>query len=154
MIVSRLSRWPNLGGTTPFRELDRMRQEMDRLTEGLSRGVAGLSTAGVFPLINLTEDADRFYLRAELPGIQPDDLEISATANSIAVSGERRIAEENEGARYHRREREAGKFNRVVNMPDPVDSDKIEAECRNGVLTVTIPKSEKSKPRQISIKAS
>jgi len=154
MIVSRLSRWPNLGWTTPFRELDRMRQEMDRLTEGLSRGAAGMSTAGVFPLINLTEDADRFYLRAELPGIQPDDLEISATANSIAVSGERRIAEENEGARYHRREREAGKFNRVVNMPDPVDSDKIEAECRNGVLTVTIPKSEKSKPRQISIKAS
>ena len=154
MIVSRLSRWPNLGWTTPFRELDRMRQEMDRLTEGLSRGVAGLSTAGVFPLINLTEDADRFYLRAELPGIQPDDLEISATANSIAISGERRIAQENEGARYHRREREAGKFNRVVNIPDPVDSDKIEAECRNGVLTVTIPKSEKSKPRQISIKAS
>ena len=154
MIVSRLSRWPNLGWTTPFRELDKMRQEMDRLTEGLSRGVAGMSTAGVFPLINLTEDADRFYLRAELPGIQPDDLDISATANSIAVSGERRIAEENGGARYHRREREAGKFNRVVNMPDPVDSDKIEAECRNGVLTVTIPKSEKSKPRQISIKAS
>ncbi len=154
MIVSRLRRWPNLGGTTPFRELDRMRQEMDRLTEGLSRGAAGASTAGVFPLINLTEDADRFYLRAELPGIRPDDLEISATANSIAVSGERRIAEENEGARYHRREREAGKFNRVVNMPDPVDPDKIEAECRNGVLTVTIPKSEKSKPRQISIKAS
>lgn len=154
MIVSRLSRWPNLGWTTPFRELDRMRQEVDRLTEGLSRGVGGPGTAGVFPLINLTEDTNHFYLRAELPGIQPDDLEISATANSISISGERRIAEESEGTRYHRREREAGKFNRVVNMPDQVNSDKIEAECRNGVLTVTIPKSEKSKPRQISIKAS
>jgi HSP20 family protein len=127
---------------------------MDRLTEGLSGGLPRLSTAGVFPLINLTEDADRFYLRAELPGIKPDDLEISATANSIALSGERRIVPENEGARYHRREREAGKFNRVINLPDQVDSDKIEAECRNGVLTVAIPKSQKSKPRQISIKAS
>jgi HSP20 family protein len=127
---------------------------MDRLSEGLSRGVAGLRTAGVFPLINLTEDADRFYLRAELPGIKPEDLDISATANSIAISGERKIPEESNGARYHRREREAGKFSRVINMPDQVDSDKIEAECRNGVLTVTIPKSEKSKPRQISIKAS
>ncbi len=154
MIVSRLHQWPSWDWRSPFQELDRMRREVDRLAEGLSRGGLQAGIAGVFPLINLTEDADHFYVRAELPGIQPDDLDISATGNSLTISGERKIPAEGEGARYHRREREAGRFSRVLNLPDQVDSDKIEAECRNGVLTLTIPKSEKSKPRQISVKAS
>ncbi len=154
MIVRRLSNWPSWEWRSPFRELDRIRQEMDRLTEGLPRGGLEPGIAGVFPLINLTEDANHFYIRAELPGVQPDDLDISATSNSLTVSGERRIPAENDGARYHRREREAGRFSRVLNLPDQVDSDQIDATCRNGVLTITVPKSEKSKPRQISVKAS
>jgi HSP20 family protein len=155
MIISRLSNWPSREWWSPFGELERMRQEMDRLTQGmLFRGVQRPRLAGVFPLANLTEDKDNFFLRAELPGVQPDNLDISATSNSVTISGERKILDENGGTKYHRREREGGRFSRVVSLPDQVDPEKIHASCSNGVLTITIPKAEKSKPRQISVKAS
>jgi HSP20 family protein len=155
MIISRLGNWPSMEWRSPFGELERMRQEMDRLTQGmLLRGIQRPRLAGVFPLINLTEDKDNFFLRAELPGIEPDKLDISATSNSVTISGERRIQDQSEGTRYHRREREGGRFSRVVSLPDQVDAEKIEANCNDGVIEITIPKAEKSKPRQISIKAS
>lgn len=155
MIISRLADWPSRQWWSPFGELERMRQEMDRLTQGmLYRGIQRPRVAGVFPLVNITEDKDSFFLRAELPGVQPDNLDISATSNTVTISGERRITDESDGNKYHRREREGGLFSRVVSLPDQVDAEKIEASCSNGVLTVTIPKAEKSKPRQISVKAS
>lgn len=155
MIISRLGNWPGSEWWGPFSELDRIRQEMDRLTQGMmNRGLQRPRSAGVFPLVNLTEDKDGFYLRAELPGVKPDSLDISATSNSITVSGSRQILEEGEGTRYHRREREGGRFSRVVTLPDHVVPEQIDANCSNGVLTITIPKAEKSKPRQISVKAS
>ncbi|MFO7785113.1 MAG: Hsp20/alpha crystallin family protein [Thermodesulfobacteriota bacterium] len=155
MIISRLGNWPGMDWWSPYGELERMKQDMDRLTQGmLLRGFQRPRLAGVFPLVNLTEDKDNFFLRAELPGILPENLDISATSNSITISGERRILDESDSTKYHRREREGGRFSRVVSLPDQVDPEKIDANCSNGVLTVTIPKAEKSKPRQISIKAS
>lgn len=154
MIINRLSQWPGWETRSPISELERMRREMERLTEGLNRGLFRERTAGVFPLVNLTEDPDRFYLRAELPGVKASDLDISVTGNSVTISGERKIPEEGEGVTYHRREREAGRFSRTVSIPDPVDTTKIEAECKNGVLTITLPRAEESKPRQIAVKSS
>ena len=137
----------------PFAELDRMRREMDMLSGNLSRtGPRHVFSAGVFPAINLTEDKDNYYIRAELPGLKADELDIQATGKSITISGERKIAAENNNARYHRREREAGRFSRIIELPGDIDSEKVEAGLSNGILTIKISKAEIAKPRQINIK--
>ncbi|MGD2270797.1 MAG: Hsp20/alpha crystallin family protein [Desulfobacterales bacterium] len=124
---------------------------MDRLLDDLSGPSGQRARAGVFPLINLSEDKDGFYVHAELPGVKSDDLEIQATANSISIAGERKIPGEVENARYHRREREAGKFSRMIGLPSNIDANKVEAKLVDGILTVIVPKAETAKPRQISV---
>jgi HSP20 family protein len=154
MIFRRLTGWPTWEWTSPFGELERMRKDMDRLTESISRGVWGEPGAGVFPLMNVTEDKDNYHIRAELPGIRAEELDISITADTLSISGERKIAAEDEKAQYHRREREAGRFSRIVTLPGQVNAGKAEARCADGVLTVVLPKAEEAKPRQITVKAS
>ena len=132
-------------------EVDRMRQTMDRWLGDRENAFPTLR-AGVFPLVNLTENKDSFFIRAELPGIEKEDLEILATANSVSISGERKIPAEEEGARYHRREREGGDFSRMITLGAEIQPDKVEAGLKNGVLTVTVPKAEIAKPKQIAIK--
>ena len=95
---------------------------------------------GVFPLINVTEDNDNYYTRAELPGIKAEDLNISVTKDSLTLSGERKMAAEDDTATYHRRERDVGTFNRIITLPGRIDTDKVEAQSRDGVLTVTLAK--------------
>ncbi|AOY60510.1 Hsp20/alpha crystallin family protein [Desulfococcus multivorans] len=153
MTARRLFDFPGLGWRNPFAELERMQREMDRLfgDQFFRSGWPGLH-AGVFPSVNVTEDQDHFYIRSELPGMAADDLDIQAAGNSVTISGERRIPAEGDNVRYHRREREAGKFSRIVTLPNGADMDKVSAGLTNGVLTVTIAKSEATKPRQISIK--
>jgi HSP20 family protein len=133
-------------------ELDRMKKQMTRLFGDITGGVVGRGTAGVFPLTNVTEGKDNFYVRAELPGVIAEDLNITITGDSLAIEGERKIAVEKKGAKYHRREREAGRFSRMIGLPGQVDTDKVEAKCADGILTVVLPKAESAKPRQISIK--
>ena len=152
LFLKRDSNWKNLNNWSPFDELNRMRRDMERLTEGITRGFARGSSAGVFPLMNLTEDNDAYYIRAELPGMKADEIELSVTGDSISISGERKIADEPAEAKYHRRERESGKFNRILNLPGPVDVEKVDASSVDGVLTIKLPKSEAAKPRQIAIK--
>ena len=154
MIVRRITGFPASEWTSPFDELERMRRDMDRLSEGLTRGIFREPTAGVFPLMNVTEDKDDYYVRAELPGLKADDLDISVTGDTLSISGERRIPAEDEKAQYHRREREAGKFSRIVSLPAQVDTGKVEARCNDGVLTVVLPKAEAAKPKQIAVKTS
>jgi HSP20 family protein len=131
-----------------------MRRQMDWLSSGLSKGLFGEPTAGVFPLMNVTEDKDKYYVRAELPGIKAEDLDISVTGDTLSISGERKPDAENEKAQFHRREREAGRFSRIVSLPAQVDTGKVEAHCTDGVLTVVLPKAEVAKPKQISVKTS
>ena len=137
---------------SPFHELERMRQDMDRLMQGYGGRLFRQSTAGGFPLVNLTGDKDGYFVRAELPGVKADALDISATGNTLSIGGERKIAQEDETVRYHRREREAGTFSRIISLPGEVDADKINAELKDGILTIHIPKAEKAKPKQISVK--
>jgi len=154
MLLKKLSGWPGLDWESPFEELERMRRQMDMLADRLTRGIFREPFAGVFPLMNVTEDRDNYYVRAELPGIKADELDISVTGDSLSISGERRIVAENENAKYHRKEREAGKFSRIVSLPAQVNTEKVEASCVNGVLTVVLPKAEAARPKQITIKAS
>lgn len=150
MIYRRLFNVPTWQFRSPFGELERMRHQMGRLFEE-ARAPYKEAQAGVFPLTNLSEDKENYYVRAELPGVNGDQLDIQVTGNNLAISGERKIAAEEEGARYHRREREAGTFSRMIGLPGEVDTDKIEANLENGILTIVISKAEIAKPKQISV---
>jgi HSP20 family protein len=140
--------FPGWGWRSPFAELERMSRVLDQLASGAGPGTLH---AGVFPSVNLTEDKDNYYIRAELPGLDAGDLDIQTAVNSLAISGERKIAVE-QGVKYHRREREAGKFSRVIHLPKAANMEKVEASLVNGVLSISVPKSEEAKPRQIAIK--
>ena len=151
MIYRRLYNVPSMGFRNAFDQLDRMRRQFDHLfgdDPGSRRGLLG---AGVFPPINMTEDTDKFYIRAELAGVKSEDIEMQATVKNLSITGERKIEAENEGVRYHRREREAGKFSRIITMPTEIDPDRIEARMSDGILTIRVPKAEAVKPRQITI---
>jgi HSP20 family protein len=154
MILRRLSNLPRWDWRDPFEELERMRRQMDRLFEGLSGRLLGEPSPGVFPLVNVTESSDNYYVRAELPGVKSSDIDISVTGSSLSISGERKILSEDEKANYHRREREAGRFSRMINLPGQIDTSKVEAHCADGVLSVVLPKSEAAKPKQITIRTS
>ena len=105
MIYRRFLNVPRWRVRSPFEELDRMRRQMNRLYDEVA-STSQPGQAGVFPLLNITEDKNGYHVRAELPGLSSDDLDIQVTHNNLTISGERKIAEE-EGARYHRRERSA-----------------------------------------------
>lgn len=151
MFYRRFFNVPTWGFDRPLREFDRLRRQMDAFYGALSGGTLPMPSAGVFPLTNVTEDGENYYVRAEMPGITSDELNIQVTAEGISISGERKIPTEGNNVKYHRREREAGKFSRLINLPKKVDVDKVEASMKNGILKVTIPKSEASKPRQIKV---
>jgi len=153
-MIRRITGWPGWGLRSPFDELESIRRQMDRLREGLSGGLSRAPSAGVFPLLNVTEDDDKYYVRAELPGVAAGDLDLSVTGSGVSISGERKILPPEEGARYHRREREGGKFSRVLDLPTQIDTSKVEARSADGILTVVLPKSEAVKPKQINVKGS
>jgi len=129
-----------------------MRRQMENLFDRFARRPSRLATSGVYPQINLTGDKDNYYLRAEIPGLKSDELDIQVTSNTITLAGERKIPIEDENARYHRREREAGTFSRGISLPGDVNPDKVEASLKDGMLTVIIPKAEATKPKQITVK--
>jgi HSP20 family protein len=153
MIYRRVFGLPTSRLRSPFEQLEGMRRQMDRWYEDLSTSPFQSDTAGVFPLINLTEDKDKYYLRAELPGVKSNELDIQATGNTISISGERKISAQAENVKYHRKEREAGKFSRAFSLPGDIDHDKVTADLKDGILTVTIPKAEVAKPKQIAVKS-
>ena len=148
MIYRRFFNVPTYRIRSPWDELNRMRQQLDRMFDDTPNQRV---SAGVFPLINLTEDKDHYYVRAELPGLKGDELDIQVTGKNLAISGERKIAAAEEGARYHRREREAGSFSRMIGLPGEVDAENVEASLENGILTIAISKAEIAKPKQISV---
>jgi HSP20 family protein len=149
MFTRGLWNLPSYGLRTHFEELDRMKRHLDQLFA--QSGKTRVKGAGVFPLVNLTENQEAYLLRAELPGVSAENLDIQTMGRNISISGERRI-ETDRSAKYHRREREAGRFSRAVALPGEIDRDKIEATLKNGILELKVPKSEAAKPRKIDIK--
>ena len=151
MIIKRMFDFPHYGWRSAFDDLERMRRDMDRLIGQTSGRAYWPIHAGVFPLVNVTEDKDHFYIRSEIPGMQSEEIDISATGKNLTISGERTIAPEGEDVKYHRREREDGKFSRVIALPNDVQVEKIEAVYADGILNITIPKAEAAKPKKITI---
>jgi HSP20 family protein len=128
-----------------------LRREMDRLFDGLWPG--DTPGPGVFPAMNVTQDNDRYYVRAELPGVRTNDLQIAVERNKLSVSGKREIVEEGDGVSYHRRERMGGSFSRSLTLPDDLNADAVDASYKDGVLTIVLPKAEAVKAREIRVKA-
>jgi len=153
MAARAFTSFPYWGFQTPLDQLSALQRRMDSLSDLLMKtpGRRTVASAGVFPLINLTEDKNAFYVRAELPGLTADSLNIQVVGRNLTITGERTIGSESKDARYHRREREAGAFSRAIGMPGDIDIDKVSASMTNGLLTVTLPKSEASKPKQIAV---
>jgi len=133
----------------PFDDFAQVRREMLRLLDSVTAD--GGPSAGVFPPINVTQDRDRYYVRAELPGVKADELAISALKNRLSISGQRQIPGEQGRVSYHRKERAEGAFNRSLTLPGEVDFERVEARYADGILTITLPKSEAAKPRQIPV---
>ncbi|MFH0726799.1 MAG: Hsp20/alpha crystallin family protein [Pseudomonadota bacterium] len=153
MIIRRMTDWPATGWRSSFSELDRLKRQMDLISGAFfGEREARPMPSGVFPAINLTENKDHYYMRAELPGMKSENIDIQVAGRNLSLSGERQIKSEGENARYHRREREAGKFSRIISLPDEINADKIDAHLLNGVLTVSIAKAEAVKPKQITVK--
>jgi HSP20 family protein len=137
----------------PFREMERLQRRMSRLFEETFGPGLAQWRPGVYPLVNISEDQDNVYVRAELPGIKAESLEITVHEGNLILRGERQIPTEEKQVNYHRRERESGYFRRVIRLPMPVHPDKVEGSYQNGILTVKIAKPEEVKPRQIKVKA-
>lgn len=136
----------------PWGLFDELRRDMDVL---FSRyGSSGTDERGVFPAVNLYETADGYVLTAELPGVGPEDIQVSLEGSTVTLHGERKVDCPKEGVSLHRRERQAGSFRRAFELPVTIDADKVEAVHRNGVLMLRLPKAPEHKPRQISVRAS
>jgi HSP20 family protein len=130
-------------------ELNRLRREMENVF-----GQFGLPDGGsaAYPPLNLWEDADNLYLEAELPGMELADLEMFVNGgNQLSIKGQRRAPDFEKGS-WHRRERGYGNFNRLIDLPFPINPDAVQAEFKHGVLTITLPKAEAARPRRIEVK--
>jgi len=134
------------------------RDEIDRLVErffGDYQPFRLLNTLHLhrFPEMNLWQDDDKVYVEAELPGLSEGDIELTVIGNKLTIKGERPEIQHTEGVGVHRRERGAGFFSRTIEIPVEVDQSKVEAVCRNGVLTITLAKVLITQSRHIPIKA-
>ncbi len=143
-----------------IREMDHLRREIDDAFRGFGgrRGFDSLFMPGVgqrgYPLINVRSDQDTLYVDALLPGVEADGVEITVQQNTLTITGERKPSSDlPEGGVWHRRERGGGKFLRTVELPVDVDTDKVKAEYRNGLLHVILPKAAAARPTRVQISA-
>ncbi len=138
----------------PFRELERMRREMDRAWDSFfERRPARVEEAMEWlPTLDVSETKNDYVVKAELPGIDPKDIDISLTNDLLTIKGEKKQEKEEKEENYHLIERSYGSFTRSVRLPGQVQSDKINANFKNGVLRVTLPKTEEAKKKEIKIK--
>jgi HSP20 family protein len=131
---------------------------LDRLFDEMTRGF-GLVPPTAFaasefePVLDVAESRDQWIVRTELPGVAPEDVEISVTGNVLTLKGEKKSEKSADGEAFRRTERRHGKFLRSLEFPTELDAAKVEATAKHGVLTIVLPKAEAAKPRAISIKA-
>ncbi len=137
----------NFMNRDPWNEMDRIQREMNRLFN-----TATVRDSGIYPAINLWADTETIVVTAEIPGYDSKDIQLSIMNNELTISGERSSEKPNEANQYHRQERTTGSFKRNISLPFSVESNKIEAKYKNGILSVTLPRAEADKPKKISIK--
>jgi len=140
----------------PVRELNTIQSEMNRLFNTFfdsptANGNSGFGTRRWIPAMDLVEVDDEYVLRADLPGLTEEDVNIELQDNVLTVSGERKFAHEDRKEGYYRIERSSGSFTRSLTLPEGIDADAIKASFDNGVLEISIPKPEERKPRRVAI---
>ncbi len=145
--MAMLSRWD------PFRDLQRLQEEMNRLFDDrlMQRGS---ESVGWTPNVDIFEDEEGVSLRFDLAGVEPKDVDIRFENGVLTLRGERKLDREDQRDNYHRVEVEYGTFTRSFSLPATIDAEKIKAESKNGILTVHLPKKPEAKPRAIQVKVS
>ncbi|MCF6148780.1 MAG: Hsp20/alpha crystallin family protein [Candidatus Kuenenia sp.] len=143
---------------TKWTSVSSLQNEINRMFDQFFRGwdFSGFGPeAGTWaPSIDLAETDDNIVIKAEIPGIDPKEVDISIQDNNLIIKGEKKEEKEEKGKNYYRMERSYGKFSRSIDLPSSVDTSKVSAECKNGVLEITLPKKEEVKPKQITVKVS
>jgi len=143
----------------PFAEMDALRREIDRVIEGFSpkwTGWRSVFLPGIaarnYPLLNVAEDAENVIVEALAPGLDVETLQVSVKGDTLTVQGEKKPLTGVKPEAYHRSERATGKFVRTLELPSEIDEGKVKAEYAAGLLTITLPKAERAKPKQIAVK--
>lgn len=146
-MTRELSRWD------PFKELASLRDEIEKVFDSFfGRTPHLIEREGYWvPAIDIEETDNEYIVKAELPGMKKEDIKISLTEDSLTISGERKMEKEEKGKTYHRVEMSYGKFQRSISFPSEVKPEEAKATYKDGILTITIPKSEKAKPKEIEI---
>lgn len=154
MKLMRIQR-PDLWNCSPAVQFSNLRDEISRLFEepfGLLERQADFFN-GWTPNMDLVENKENIISRVELPGMKKDEIEVWFEEGALHIAGERKFEQKEDESATHRLERFYGRFHRTVSLPKPVNTEQIKATYEEGVLTVTLPKSEEAKPRQIEVKA-
>jgi HSP20 family protein len=120
-----------------------LQDELDRLFESPLRAWT--------PALDVQEDKDNYSVSVELPGLKREDIQVTLNDGALVISGERHGEKAEEGVEIHRQERFYGKFQRALTLPAPVAAEKVKAQYKDGILTVTLPKTEEAKPKQIDV---
>jgi HSP20 family protein len=156
--MNNLARWqrPELSVWPGFGRLTTLRDEIDRLFEAPLAELARSSQllSGWTPAFDVYEDKDNVYVRAELPGMRKEDIDLSLHNGSLSVSGERKSEHDQNNAELYRSERFFGRFQRTISLAMPVAADRIKAQYKDGILNVTLPKAEEAKPKHIDVTVS
>ena len=144
------STWPTIGRLTGLRD------EIDRLFESPLAELARSSRllSGWTPALDVYEDKDNLYVKIEVPGMKREDIDVSLHEGSLSISGERKSEQKHQDAEVYRAERFFGRFQRTVTLPTPVAADKVRAQYKDGILTITLPKTEEAKPKHIDVNVS
>lgn len=140
---------------SPFRDLVSMQREVGRLFDGLFGDLDGDGNyvTSWSPRADVIENSESYVIKAELPGVNKNDVKITLRENVLTIKGEKKHEKEEKDHNLHRVERSYGSFERSFSLPSNVKSDKIDAAYKDGVLTVTLPKAEEAKPKEIEVKA-
>jgi HSP20 family protein len=145
---------PDLWNWAPVDQLTTVRDEINRLFDStfgdFTRGTELFN--GWTPALDLYEDKDNLIVKAELPGMKREEIDISIQEGTLVISGERKYEETSNDSELYRSERFFGRFHRTLALPKPVLSDKAKASYKDGILTVILPKTEEAKPKQIEVK--
>ncbi len=150
-----LTTWTPFKELTPFRDFERMRRDMDRLWGSFFEGSLKKGTDGEaqwLPSLDISETSNDLVVKAELPGMDPKDIDISLNDGMLTIKGERKQEKQEKEENYHLIERSYGSFCRSVKLPKEVKHDKVKASFRNGVLKIVLPKSEESKKKEVKVK--
>jgi len=144
----QITRW------NPFRDITSLRDDMDRLFDSMVGRYPGESVEALWtPVLDVEETEGALVVRTELPGMKKDEIKVALTGDQLTISGERRHEAEQKGKTFHRIERAYGKFQRSLILPVDIQTDKVKASYKDGILELTLPKSEKAKAREITIQA-